>query len=242
MDFGAPTYLLGFVAGLLSTLSPCVLPLVPILVATALGQHRFGPAALAAGLTLSFAAVGLFIATIGVAIGLDQGLLRQGAGLVLALFGIVLLAAPLQRRLATATSGLGAVGTGLLARSDANGWRGQFAVGLVLGLAWSPCVGPTLGAATTLAAQGRHLGQIAVLMVVFGLGAGVPLLILGTLSREAVLRWRGRLQAAGRRGKLVFGVVLLALGAAIVTGADKGFETWAVDHSPDWLTALTTRY
>jgi len=79
-------------------------------------------------------------------------------------------------------------------------------------------------------------------MIVFGLGAGAPLLILGTLSREAMLRWRGRLQAVGRRGKLVFGVVLVVLGAAIVTGADKGFEAWAVDHSPDWLTTLTTRY
>ena len=58
MDFGVATYALGYLAGALSTLSPCVLPLLPILVATATRQHRHGSLALAAGLTLSFAAVG----------------------------------------------------------------------------------------------------------------------------------------------------------------------------------------
>lgn len=242
MDFGPGTFALGYLAGALSTLSPCVLPLLPILIVSALAQHRFGPLALAAGLTLSFALVGVSIATLGASIGLDPGLLRKAAALLLIGFGLVLLMPALQMRFALATAGVGAVGDGLLARLSGTGWGGQFIVGLVLGLVWSPCVGPTLGAASTLASQGRDLGQIALLMLLFGLGASTPLVLIGSLSREAMARARGRLLGAGQRGRWLLGAMLLVIGAAILSGADKRFETWLVDHSPDWLTELTTRF
>jgi len=242
MDFGLVSYALGYLAGVLSTLSPCVLPLLPILVASATAQHRFGPLALAAGLTLSFAAVGLFIATLGASVGLDADVLRKGAAVLLMAFGALLMSASAQARFAQATSGLSTAGDGMVARLAGTSWRGQFAVGLVLGGVWSPCVGPTLGAASTLAAQGRDLPQIALLMLLFGLGAGTPLVVVGSLSREAMQRVRGRLLEAGQRGRWWLGLVLLLIGLAIVTGWDRGFETWAVEHSPDWLTELTTRF
>jgi cytochrome c-type biogenesis protein len=242
MDFGFVTYALGFLAGALSTLSPCVLPLLPILIASATVQHRFGPLALALGLTLSFAAVGLFIATLGASIGLDAGVLRKGAAVLLIAFGGLLLSVRAQARFAQAASGLSAAGDGLLARITGTGWRGQFAVGLALGVVWSPCVGPTLGAASTLAAQGRHLPQIALLMLLFGLGAGTPLVVMGSVSREAIQRLRGRLRAAGQWGSGLLGIALLLIGLAILTGWDRGFETWIVEHSPDWLSELTTRF
>ena len=242
MDFGFGTFALGYAAGVLSTLSPCVLPLLPILVAAALCQHRFGPLALAVGLTLSFAAVGLFIATVGASLGLDPGALRQAAAVLLIVLAIVLLSPALQRRFAAATAGVGTAGDRVMSRIVGTGWSGQFAVGLVLGIVWSPCVGPTLGAASTLAAQGSHLGQIAVLMLLFGLGAGTPLLLIGSLSREAMGRFRGRIALAGERGKWLLGGIMLLLGVAILTGLDKGFEAWVLDHSPQWLTELTTRF
>ena len=242
MDFGPGTFALGYLAGVLSTLSPCVLPLLPILIASALAQHRFGPFALAAGLTLSFALVGVSIATLGTSIGLDPSLLRKAAALLLIGFGAVLLVPALRARFALATAGLSASGGGLLVRLSGIGWGGQFMVGLVLGLVWSPCVGPTLGAATTLASQGRDLAQIALLMLLFGLGAGTPLVLIGSLSREAMARMRGRLLSAGRRGQWLLGAALLVIGAVILSGADKRLETWLVDHSPDWLTELTTRF
>ena len=242
MDFGPATYLLGYLAGALSTLSPCVLPLLPILLASAVAQHRFGPAALAAGLVLSFTVVGLFIATLGASIGLDPAVLRQAAALLLIGFGLVLLVPALQARFARATAGVAAAGGGPLSRMSGRGWAGQFGVGLVLGVVWSPCVGPTLGAASTLASQGSQLGQVAVLMALFGLGAGTPLLAIGMLSHETTARLRGRLLAAGERGRWWLGALLVAVGLAIVSGADKRFEAWAVEHSPAWLTELTTRF
>lgn len=242
MDFGIATFGLGYLAGLLSTLSPCVLPLVPILLATAVSAHRLGPYALALGLALSFSVVGLFLATAGAALGLDSASFRAVAAGVMIAFGVLLLSTRLQARFASATSGLSSAGDQLLSRLRLEGAGGQFVVGLVLGVIWSPCVGPTLGAATTLAAQGKDLAQIALLMALFGLGAGTPLVLLGSLSRAAVMRWRGRLMAAGQGGKLLLGVLMLALGLAILVGWDKRFEAWAVDVSPAWLTNLTTRY
>ena len=242
MDFGLGSYALGFVAGLLSTLSPCVLPLLPILIATALGQHRRGPMALAAGLMLSFTLVGTFIATLGSAIGLDAGVLRKAAAVLLVVFGALLLSRRAQVWFAQATARAGAAGDGLLARIAGTGWSGQFMLGLGLGLVWSPCVGPTLGAASTLAAQGRHLSQIALLMLLFGLGAATPLLVLGSVSQGAVRHWGHQMMMAGQRGRWLLGGVLIAVGLGVATGWDRDAETWLLDHSPDWLTRLTTRY
>jgi sulfite exporter TauE/SafE len=83
---------------------------------------------------------------------------------------------------------------------------------------------------------------VALLMLVFGLGAGTPLVLLGMLSRSSFNRWRGRLLAAGRGGKQLLGGVMLLVGVAILTGWDKQLEAWVVDASPAWLTTLTTRF
>ncbi len=242
MEFGPGTYGLGYVAGILTTLSPCVLPLVPIVIATALAAHRLGPYALALGLTISFAAVGLFVAALGASLGLDQALFRNIAAFILIAFGILLLSTRLQGRFAMAASGLSSAGDGFLSRLNLDGLAGQFVIGIVLGVVWSPCVGPTLGAATTLASQGQNMAQISLLMVVFGLGAGTPLVALGSVSRATMVRLRVRMLSAGKLGKSVLGIVLVLLGIAILSGFDKSFEAWVVGIYPDWLNDLTTRY
>jgi len=230
--------LLSYLAGVLSTLSPCVLPLIPILLGSAVAAHRLGPYALAAGLALSFAGVGLFIATIGVSLGIDQAAFRTGAAVLLIVFAVVLLSSRLQERFAAATSGLSGAGENLLSRLTLEGLTGQFALGLLLGVVWSPCVGPTLGAAITLASQGRDLGRVAVTMTLFGLGAGTPLVAIGLLSRQALTRLRGRLLATGRLGKGLLGALMLVLGILILTGADKQLEAWFLRVAPDWLSEL----
>jgi len=233
-------YGLSVVAGILSTLSPCVLPLIPILVGTALTAHRLGPLFLAFGLALSFTAVGLFLATVGVMIGLDQGIFRNVAAGLLILFGVVLLSSRLQQRFAAATSGLSGAGQPLLERISGDTLTGQFLLGLVLGIVWSPCVGPTLGATMTLASQGENLGHAAVVMALFGAGAGLPLIVLGTLSHQAMMRFKSKLSATGKTGKTLLGALLLVLGILIVTGLDKVFESRVLTHAPEWLTRLTT--
>jgi len=233
---------LALLAGVLSVLSPCVLPLVPIVLGTAASEHRFGPVALAGGLALSFTVVGLFVATIGFAIGLDAGVFRVAAALLLVCIGAVLMVPRLQTGLAVAAGPVGAWTEERFGGFSTTGLSGQFGVGLLLGAVWSPCVGPTLGAASVLAARGESLGAVALTMLAFGVGAALPLLGLGLLSREALLRWRNRMMAAGKGMKGALGAVLVAAGLLILTGLDKRLEALLVEASPEWLTALTTRF
>jgi cytochrome c biogenesis protein CcdA len=240
VEFGLGTYGIGFAAGSLSVLSPCVLPLVPILIGSAASAHRRGPLALAAGLTLSFAVLGALLASAGAGLGLEQTVFRNIAALMLLGFGVLLLSSGLQERFAVAASGVSSAGQGVLARLTLDGLSGQFVLGLLLGVVWSPCVGPTLGATITLASQGEQLAQVILVMALFGLGAGLPLVILGSLSREAMLRLRGKLLAAGQQGKKALGAVMLLLGGFILTGLDKRFEAWVLDVAPAWLTQIGT--
>lgn len=240
MEFGITSYFIALAAGVLSTLSPCVLPLLPVIIGSAIHEHRYGPFAVAIGMSASFAVIGTILASAGARLGVGQGDFQVVAAIVLILIGIVLLSKKLQERFAVATSGASGAGSKILSTLNISGLRGQFLVGLLLGLIWSPCVGPTLGAAITLASQGRDLPQIVAMMAVFGLGAGLPIALLGMLSRQAMLKMRGKLQGVGSWGKNMLGVLFIAVGVLILTGWDKSVEVFLLDHSPDWLTTLTT--
>ena len=233
---------LAFLAGVLSVLSPCVLPLLPIVLGTAQTEHRLGPVALAGGLAISFTAIGLFVATIGFAIGLDTDVFRWISALLLIAVGVVLLVPHLQAQVAVAAGPVGNWVDEHFGGFAATSLWGQFGTGLLLGAVWVPCVGPTLGAASILAAKGEDLAQVALTMFAFGIGAAAPLVVLGFASREAMQRWRGRLAEAGKSGKMLLGVLLVAVGLLVATGADKKLEAFLVKASPQWLTELTTRY
>ena len=233
---------LAFVAGLLSVLSPCVLPLLPLVFGAAASESRAGPVALAAGVALSFTAIGLFVATAGFAIGLDGATLRVAAAVLMIGVGVLMLAPGAQARLATAGGPVTAWANARIDAAPSHGALGQFGVGLLLGAAWSPCVGPTLGAASVLAAQGDSIGRVALTMLAFGIGAAAPLAAIGLASRQAMARWRRALVTGGKRAKAALGVLLVALGLLIVSGLDRRVETALVDASPQWLTDLTTRF
>jgi cytochrome c biogenesis protein CcdA len=240
MAFG--TLGLAFLAGLLSILSPCVLPLLPIVLATASSEHRGGPFALAGGVALSFVAIGLFVATVGFTIGLNGEVFRTAAAILMIGVGILLAVPTLQVRLATAGGPISNWADQRINAIQSRGLVGQFGVGVLLGAVWSPCAGPTLGAASLLAAQGSSLGQVTLTMLAFGIGAAAPLVGIGLASRQAMVRWRDRLIASGKGAKIALGLLLVVLGAMIVSGSDKRLETVFVDWSPQWLTDLTTRF
>lgn len=233
---------LAFLAGILSVLSPCVLPLLPMVLGAAATEHRWGPAALAAGLTISFTVLGIFIALFGFALGIDAGLFRTVAAILMLLLGAVLIVPQFQARFATAAGPLSNWTESRFGGFSTSGLGGQFGVGLLLGAVWTPCVGPTLGAASILAAKGENLGMVSLTMLAFGIGAGLPLLLLGLASREVMMRWRDRLMSGGKALKVALGVLLILVGISILTNFDKQAEIWLTQNSPAWLTDLTTRY
>ena len=236
------TLALAFVAGLLSILSPCVLPLVPIVLGAAIAAHTLGAVALAAGLAVSFTVLGLTLALVGFGLGIEASTLRQAAAVIMIALGMILLVPSWQAQLVAAGGPVSSWADRRFGGFASSGLAGQFAIGLLLGAVWAPCVGPTLGAASLLASQGRDLPQVALTMAVFGIGAALPLVALGLLSRTTLIRIRSRLMSAGKLGKGVLGVALIVIGVAIVVGADKRIEAALVAASPQWLTELTTSF
>jgi cytochrome c-type biogenesis protein len=233
---------LAYLAGVLSTLSPCVLPLLPLVIGSAASAHRLGPLALGLGLAGSFVAVGLFVATIGFSLGIDADAVRDVAAALMVGFGAALIVPAFQARFALAAGPASQWANARLAGISASGLPGQFGIGVLLGIAWSPCVGPTLGAASLLASRAEDLPRVAATMLLFGLGAASPLLAVGMLSREALAKARARMLSAGCGLKAALGAAFMLIGASILTGADKAIETALVEASPQWLTELTTRF
>jgi cytochrome c-type biogenesis protein len=218
------------------------LPVLPIVLGAASSAERLGSVALAAGLALSFTTIGLFAAPIGYSIGLSADVFRYVAAALVIAVGIVLMLPRLQVQLAAASGPIANWTDQRFGSRNGSGLSGQFGVGVLLGAVWSPCVGPTLGAASLLAAQGQNLPQVAATMFAFGIGAALPLLLLGLLSREAMASWHKGLMSASQFAKAGLGILFIAIGALVITGFDKSIETVLVAASPQWLTDLTTRF
>lgn len=233
---------LSYAAGALSTLSPCVLPLLPIILLSVIERHKLGPAMLALGLVASFTIVGVTIASLGISIGLDASVLRAAVAALLLAMGIVLLVPALQARLGAAAAPLATGGQNIIERIQPKGLFGQFALGALLGAVWSPCTGPTLGAAIGLASQGGGFGQATVVMLAFGLGAATPILVLAYGSRQAMFVRRDWLTRSTKWAKPVMGTVFTTIGLFILTGIDRTVETALTNAMPDWLVTLTTRF
>lgn len=239
-ELGLATYGLSFVAGSLSTLSPCVLPLLPILLGSAVAESRLAPLALGSGLALSFATTGTLLASLGQAFDFDPDSFHTVSAALLIGFGLLLFSARLQQLFASATAGIGNMGNHFASSISPEGLRGQFTLGLLLGIAWSPCTGPTLGVAIGLASQGRQIAQAAATMLLFGLGAALPIIGLGMLSRQSMQKFRGKLLLLGGKGKYILGAMMLVLGIMMMTGADKLVEAMLVRITPEWLLQLDT--
>ena len=235
------TLALGYAAGVLSTLSPCVLPILPIVLFGAIERHAWGPAALAAGLAASFAGVGIALASVGFSVGIDPSVLRLVVAALLGAAGVVLLVPALQGRLASMASPVANRGQILLDRLRPSGIWGQFALGAVLGVVWSPCSGPTLGAAVGLAAQGNNVATAAATMAAFALGAATPILALAYGSRQSILARRDWMARASRIGKPLMGAAFVGIGVFVLTGLDKVVEASLTRAMPDWLVTVTTR-
>lgn len=233
--------LLALLAGVLSILSPCVLPLVPVVLAGAVAEHRLAPLGLVAGVALSFTAIGLFVATIGFSIGLDMSMFRTAAAVLLIVVGAVLMVPRLQLQFATAAGPVSNWTQNRFGGFSTSGISGQFGVGLLLGAVWTPCVGPTLGAASVMAARGENLGMVALTMLAFGVGTSLPLLALAMMSREALLKWRGRMLGASGGLKMALGALLILAGAMTLSGYDRVIQITLEQALPDWLVAVTTR-
>ncbi len=197
---------LAFGAGLASVASPCVLPVVPIIVTGTAEDHRSRPALVVAGIAASFVAMGVVTSLFGAAVGPALPALEKAVGALVLLFGLLLLADVNVFKRLTFLQRVRAPGGGR--------WSG-LALGLSLGLVWIPCVGPMLsGVLATVAAEGTLTAGV-VLLAVYSLGFAVPMLAVGYGSQAL----RQRVRAVASRPVAVrwaSGLLLVAFGALIL--------------------------
>jgi len=224
-----------FAAGMLTLLNPCVLPVLPIAAASALETGRAGPIALAAGMSLSFTVLGVIVSAFGPAIGISPDLVARAFAVLMIVFGLVLLSPVLSSRFAMATAGASNIATHHLVRQNGDSLGAQFLGGMLLGAVWVPCIGPTLGGAIALAAQGAELGRAAAIMLAFSAGVGV-LIVAIAFAAKSITSWTSGL---ARFVKPITGGIFVLIGVATFFGAVDIAAGHLLDLMPPWLQDLS---
>ena len=238
-QWGSPVlYVWAYLAGLLTLINPCVLPLLPIVIATAVQTSSRGPVALMLGVVVSFTAIGVGVTAFGHLVGLDNYVLHRTAAVLMVLFGAALLIPHTQKLFALISAPLADSANNQIERVRGGGLAGQFMIGALLGAVWSPCVGPTLGGAISLAASGENLGQATFTMLVFGVGVATVLLGLAYGSRGVINARRERMMRWMPWARPFMGTMLLLVGGTILLGLERAAEGWLLDIMPIWLQDL----
>ncbi len=231
--------LLGYAAGLLTLINPCVLPVLPIVLATALQADRRGPIALAAGMSLAFVVLGLGVATLGHTLGIREETVSRAAAILMIGFGLILLVPRFSAGFATATAGVSTRADSQMDDLDNSGLKGQFLGGMLLGAVWSPCVGPTLGGAIGLAFKGESLWLAGGIMFAFAMGISTIILALGYGARSVIMKRQAMMRKVAEKSRPIMGLVFIAIGVVILTDFIRVIEGWLVQNLPAWLIDLS---
>ena len=211
--------------GLLTILSPCVLPIVPLILGRSFKTHRFGPVMLVAGLVCGFAAIGSLLGIASSWFAEFANLLRGMAIAALMFFGLLAIFPKLSYRVFSYwTFGKS------WEPKEPKLW-GEFAIGTQLGLLWTPCAGPALGSILVLAAVKHDILAALILLTFYGLGAGIPLLILAYTSRYLSQSWRWIIPHTAKLQR-IGGILMTGTAIAILLGWDVEIQLWLLPLFP----------
>ena len=232
-------FLFAYGAGLLTLINPCVLPILPIILASSLQTSRHGPLAVAAGMSVSFVALGLLVTVAGRCLGISEDTISSTGAVLMIAFGLVLLVPRLSAGFATATAGFASGADSRIDQMDNGNLGGQFATGLLIGAVWSPCIGPTLGAAIGLASQGESVAYAGLIMVFFAFGVSSIILALGYGARAVILKRQAWMRMIAEKSRPIMGAVFVFVGVAILLHWPRYVEFWLIENLPPWLVDLS---
>ncbi|TXI31317.1 MAG: cytochrome c biogenesis protein CcdA [Aquipseudomonas alcaligenes] len=231
---------LSLLAGSLTTLSPCVFPILPLVIGGAVQANRLAPVAMGVGMAVSFALIGILLGALGPALDIDSDSVRIFGAWLLISFGLVMLIPALNRRFTEWMLPIASSANAASARLDGSSLSGAFLLGGVLGLVWSPCSGPLLASALTLVASEGGALKGGIILGLFGVGAAIPLVAVAYASRRGFSVARDWVLQRIELIKKSFGVLIFLTGIAILSGADKWLEAKIVYLLPDaWISATT---
>lgn len=223
--------LLAVLAGVLTLAAPCILLPLPILLGASVGQRsRVRPLFITLGFVTTFAVLGLTLNFLVQSLGLSPNVLRNGAAVVLAVFGLSMIFPSLFERIMGRFSGLMDFAN-RVGQKAGKGNVGGFLVGAIIGIVWAPCAGPVLGSVLTLVAQQQDLARAGILLIAYSIGAGIPMLAVAyggqALSTKvrAFAKYTARLQQ-------IFGAIILLLAIAIYFQYDTFLQAKLLEVIP----------
>jgi cytochrome c-type biogenesis protein len=219
-------------AGLLTVAAPCTLPVLPIILGASVGQTSGKrPLFIAVGFVTSFSVTALIFSAITQILGIDQNALRSLAVVLLLVFGLLMLwPLPFER--------LSAYVAGLINRPDQtavatySGNAGGFVLGSTLGLVWTPCAGPVLGSILALIATSTDVARQASLLVIYAIGAAVPMLAIAYGGQFVTSRVRSIARIA-RRLQQGFGALVILFAIAMYFQYDTLLTAWLSEFYPN---------
>lgn len=233
---------LSLLAGSLTTLSPCVFPLIPLVVGSAVQVNRLAPLAMGLGMVLSFTFVGILLGTIGATLGIDGDSVRSFGGWMLVAFGAAMIIPQFDQAFSKLMTPFATGVNDVSSRLNSGSLIGAAGLGALLGLVWSPCSGPLLATALSLVATEGGALSGGLILGLFGAGAAIPLVLISYASRGFVNSSRSWVLKQAYRIKYGFGVLILLVGLSILTGLDKRLEAFLVGLMPDGWVSLTTKF
>lgn len=235
MSFGAEI-ILALAAGFLSSLNPCVLPLLPVIVGGLVQQNRFAPLWMAIGLALSFASFGWLTGFVNPLLGIEPEQLSALASCLLVLAGAFMMFPSVLERIRARMPALMAPLQSFAARLDATGPGGAFLLGGLMALIWTPCGGAMFGAAIGLLSDEASVGRGSVLLGLYGFGAALPLLFIAYGARGTVLQRKNLLRITHAYGRPLLGSFLLIFGILNFFGWLKYLESALLKMLPgSWI-------
>jgi len=218
---------LALLAGVVTIAAPCTLPMLPILLGASVGQtSKARPAMIAEGFVLSFSMVALALSAITRVFDFDPNVLRTGAAVLLLGFGLLMIWPAPFERLSVRLGGLGGVA------QSRQGMIGGFVLGTTLGLVWTPCAGPVLGSILTVVATSKDTAWASLLLVVYAIGAAIPMLAIAYGGQAVTSRIRGLARITPRLQQ-GFGVVVIAFAIASYFQYDTLIVAWLTGFYPN---------
>lgn len=230
------TLLLAFTAGVVTILSPCVLPLLPVILASSTLEGRSRPVGLIIGFAVFFTSITLLLSILVRQFSISPDIHRAASAIIFIVLGVILAIPALKSGFEFATSRLTARFVTVGGKS--NGFGGGFMTGAGLGLAWTPCVGPIMASVITLALNQQTTMASALTAIAFSLGTALPM-GLAVLFGNRLYRRVGFLKKHSSRIQQVMGVLILLVGLTIWFGFDRTIQIALVQIFPDWDNFLT---
>lgn len=224
-----------FLGGLITILSPCILPILPVVLSGSITGGKRRPLGVVTGFVASFTFFTLFLSAIVRSTGLPADTLRLVAVVVIAFFGVSLLVPAFQ---ITMEKFFSKVTSFVPKQTQTDGYLSGILVGVSLGLLWTPCVGPILASIITLAATSTVGLNAVIITLAYALGTAIPLLAI-TLGGRSLLTNHPWLLANTARIQKAFGILMLLTAFAIYHSWDRAFQTFILDKFPAYGTGLT---